>query len=92
MEEFEKFLVEFKAEVVFWLENPTVNAPLDPMRKVLAAIDLSLEAIRTKNKIAKEKKELFEGGVFLVKYFEGWGENYFYKYSKMATFIKRNHY
>jgi hypothetical protein len=89
---FEKFLVEFKAEVEFWLENPTVNAPLDIMRKVLAAIDLSLETIRTNKKVAKEKKELFEGSVFLAKYFEGWGENYFYKYSKMATFIKRNHY
>lgn len=92
MEEFEKFLIEYKAEVEFWLENPTVNAPLDIMRKVLAAIDLSLETIRENNKLAKEKKELFEGGIFLVKYFEGWGESYFYKYTKMATFIKRNHF
>ena len=92
MKEFSSFLNEYKAEISNWIEDPTVYAPPEIMERILLAIELTIELINSNQKVSKEDKQLFEGGTYLYKYFDGWGETYFDKYLYMVKYIKANHY
>jgi len=86
------FLTQYRAQLSDWIENPTTNAPHDAVFKLQAAVDLSIELIQSDRKVLESEKHFFEGGAYLLRFFEGWGDEYMDKYSKMVSYIKENHF
>jgi len=92
MEEVTDFLKTFKSEVEQWTEKPTVSAAPEVMYKILTAVEVTIELVNTNRKVFSNEKELFEGGPYLARYFDGWGETFFEKYLEMVKYVKSSHW
>jgi hypothetical protein len=86
------FLDEFLIELTQWIDKPTVNALKDVMYKIRSAVELTIVLIKEKRKVSSDEKNLFEGGAYLARYFDGWGDEFFLKYIEMVNYVKQNHY
>ena len=92
MKEAISLLNKFKLDLEAWIENPTVSANPEVMKKILDAVELSIVLINTNGKVASDDRDMFEGSTYLARYFDGWGEPFFDQYIKMINYIKKNHY
>lgn len=86
------FLEEYSKSLSEWINAPTVLASKEVMGKIQSSVELSITIVQSGRKVYSDEKDLFNGGVFLVRYFDGWGEEYLEKYLKMVNYIKENHY
>lgn len=86
------FLTEFRTQLNDWIKNPTTNAPYDTMLKLQTAVNLSIELVQSDRKVLESEKHFFEGGVYLLRYFDGWGDEYLDKYNDMVRYVKGKHF
>jgi len=86
------FLEDFRDQLTQWLEKPTVGAPADTMMRIRSAVEVSIELLKHDRKIMESEKHLFEGGIYLVHFFDGWGNAYLQQYLEMVEYIQQNHY
>ena len=85
-------LNKFKKDVEDWIESSAVTAPVETMQKILKAIEMSIDIIENDRKVLDSQKHFFEGGYYLVRYFEGWGEHFEKQYFAMVEYMKANYY
>lgn len=86
------FLDKFLTELTQWINKPTVSAPMDVMPKIRSAVELTIVLVNEDRKVTPDEKNLFEGGAYLARFFDGWGDEYFLKYLKTVEYVKQEHY
>lgn len=86
------FLLMYKAQLDDFIGKPGVSAPIHVMKKIRSAVELAIELVNSGRKIEAHEKDLFEGGSYLARYFDGWGEMYFDNYLKMVHYVQKHHY
>jgi len=86
------FLNEYRDDLNKWITKPTVSAPSDVMIKIYSMVELTIELVQTGRKVKTSEKQLFEGGTFLARYFDGWGDMYYSKYNQVVEFVEKNYF
>ncbi len=88
-------IAEFKRyhqELIDFLETPKVIGDLGFIEKMKAAVELAIELILNGELIEEQDKHYFEGGPFLVRAMDGWGDELLDGYFMTVSYIKKNNW
>ena len=82
------YLQDFITEINKWLEAPSISGPEEPMKNIKSVAELALEFLEKPRQLNQEEEHLLNGGVYLTRYFDGWGEEFLRKYFEIVSCIK----